>query len=290
MEYVLVTGCLGMIGSKLTKQLIAEGKNVLGIDRVDNCPLKYDNFCYVKMNLNDKQKLGEVFNNYNISKVIHLAALAHRSAEIEITWEKYYEINVVCSENIFDEALKRDIPVLFISTVDVFGITDETVDCSYECRPISDYAKSKLMAEKKLKELTEKNYGKATIFRLSPVYTDEIKRDIQKRYYLKYPKVAYRIGKGTEYEFLYIDNAVKNFIDWINKDTYEDFEIKVVKDEKRVNTALCIEQEKKLGNAKTVIYLPRWAVMIPYKLTRKIFGEKNFVYMLNKVVNPLKTK
>ena len=46
------------------------------------------------------------------------------------------------------------------------------------------------------------------IARFAPVYTDDDRHDIQKRFYLKFPSLAFVVGKGVRYTFLDIRRAV----------------------------------------------------------------------------------
>jgi hypothetical protein len=119
------------------------------------------------------------------------------------------------------------------------------------------------------------------------VYTEDVKRDIQKRYYLKYPDWAYLIGKGSEYEVLSIENAVAAMVDWVA--TEPDGKIRVIKDEHRLETAASIEQERKEGRAKHVLHFPRWIVDYSYTVLM-ITGKHKYTYLLNKVVHPLKSE
>ena len=119
------------------------------------------------------------------------------------------------------------------------------------------------------------------------MYTNKIKRDIQKRYYLKYPNWAYIIGKGTEYEVLYIDNAVAAMVEWVA--FKPDGKTRVIKDEHRINTAEAIKEEKAAGRAKYVLRFPRWVIMAGYGVL-KIAGKNKFTYLLNKALYPLRTK
>lgn len=169
---ILVTGSKGMIGSHLVKGLLEAGYEVVGLDRICNqsCDGRY--FHYV-VDLADKDTLQFIMEKYKPDRVIHLAALAHAADGKKITWEDYKHLNVDCAKNIFEVA--GDIPVLFISTVDVFGFTKGTVNVNTPMKPVSNYGRSKMMAEQ---ELRKKRYF--DIFRFSPVYTDTVKRDIRK--------------------------------------------------------------------------------------------------------------
>lgn len=278
---ILVTGAKGMIGSQLVKGLLAAGYTVVGIDRSSDTSCGGQYFHHM-CDLDDKDRLQIIFENYKIDRIIHLAALAHTKNEDDLSWERYYHVNVECAKNIFE--LAGDRPVLFISTVDVFGFFNGgTVNPQTTLNPVTPYGKSKKMAEEECRKLP--NY---TIFRFSPVYTPEIKRDIQKRYYLKYPSIAYQIGKGTEYEILNIDKAIASMVEWCSRGPQND--IHIIKDDTPMWTPDYIKAEKAEGRAKIVLRFPQWMVNCGYKLMKGITGENKYTYLLNKAVHPLRSE
>ena len=261
---ILVTGARGMIGSQLVKGLLDSGYSVVGIDRSGEDIQDGDLRLY-KAELEDKERLKSIAEENGVDRIIHLAALAHTEGEPDLSWEKYRRVNVDCAENVFDIAGER--PVLFISTIDVYGFFDgkESINSDSPTDPVSNYGRSKALAEEKCKKLPC-----YTIFRLSPVYTDDIKRDIQKRYYLKYPKIAYRIGKGSYYEILNIRKAVQAMVDWCEEEPKND--IRIIKDEKPMWTPDYIKAERAAGRAKVVLRFPRWMILAGYKTLKGITG------------------
>lgn len=277
---ILVTGASGMIGSHVVNGLLEAGYTVVGIDRNES-RVKAENYFHKVVDLANKEAIIEVLQAYKVKKVVHLAALAHAQDGSEFTWEDYYHLNVECAKNVFDAA--ADLSVLFISTVDVFGFTDGLVDVSTPVRPVSNYAKSKVMAEKECQKLASFD-----IFRLSPVYTDTVKRDIQKRYYLKYPNIAYKIGDGTEYEILNIKNAVKAIVAWCGESSCN--KVRIIKDEKRMFTPDYIKAEKAAGRASIVLWFPKWLVNFGYYVLKGLTGENKYTYLINKAVHPLRSE
>lgn len=280
-ETILVTGAKGMIGSQLVKGLLNAGYVVVGIDRSSDTSCG-GNYFHHMCDLDDTERLKIIFDNYKVDRIIHLAALAHTKNEDDLSWERYYHINVECAKNIF--ALAGERPVLFISTVDVFGFFNGgTVNAQTPLNPVTPYGKSKKMAEEECKKLPH-----YTIFRFSPVYTPEIKRDIQKRYYLKYPKIAYQIGKGTEYEILNIDKAIASMVDWCSQEAKND--VRIIKDDEPMWTPDYIKAEKSEGRAKVVLKFPQWMVNCGYKALKGMTGENKYTYLLNKAVHPLRSE
>ena len=280
---ILVTGAKGMIGSQLVKELLDSGYDVIAIDRI---AAEGITIC----DLADKDKLREIAKSAD--RFIHLVALAHRpektqktqkTQKTDFSWEQYKHINVDCAKNVFEVA--EDRPVLFISTVDVFGFYDgkEPVSVQTPIAPVSSYGKSKAMAEEECRKIVDH----FTIFRFSPVYTDEIKRDIQKRYYLKYPWIAYQVGNGTSYEILNIRRAVVEMVAWCGQEPENN--IRIIKDDKNMWTPDYIEAEKAVGRAKIVLRLPRWLVNAGYNILKAVLGKNEKTYLLNKAVHPLRT-
>lgn len=278
---ILVTGSAGMIGSHLVQGLLNNGYVVIGLDKKDI--QFYGNYEHHSIDLGDKKALEQIFSGSKIDRVIHLAALAHATGGKKYPKSLYEYLNVECANNIFEISHDHNVPVLFISTVDVYGFQKGTVNANTDCKPVTIYGKTKFKAEQLLKE----SGCSYTIFRFSPVHTPEIKRDIQKRIYLKYPKWAYQIGKNTYYEVLNIDKAVSEMIKWCSQKPLN--EIRIIKDEKLLETQKYITEEKALGNAKHVIRLPRWLVVFGYYILR-ITGKNKYTFLLNKAVHPLRSE
>ena len=280
---ILVTGSAGMIGGYVVKGLIDKGHTVIGVDRVKP-KVEYQGLFPVVLDLFSKDIVMRVFANNKIDRCIHLAALAHTAGVKNLTWETYRKINVECAEIVFEACAKNNVPVLFISTVDAIGMVKGIITPDTELNPISIYGKSKAMAEGRLKELCKV----WNIYRFSPVYTPEIKRDIEKRYYLKYPNWAYKIGVGGKFEVLNITGAVSAMVDWVDKEV--DNTIHVIKDAELLDVNVLIANEKAEGRAKHVLHIPRWLVVCGYYVVKLVFGKSNKTYLVFKALWPFRTK
>ena len=279
---ILVTGSAGMIGSYVVKGLIEKGHTVIGIDRKLS-DTKMPGFNRIILDLSSKQAVMQLFDDKKIDRAIHLAALAHTAGMKNLTWETYRKINVECAENVFEACAKHDVPVLFISTVDAIGMVKGVITPETELNPISNYGKSKAMAEGRLKEICKV----WNIYRFSPVYTPEIKRDIEKRYYLKYPNWAYKIGDGGQFEVLNVTGAVAAMVNWVDKDV--DNTIHVIKDKELLDINDLIKTEKAEGRAKHVLRFPRWVVVCGYYMIKLVFGKSNKTYLVFKALWPFRT-
>lgn len=279
---ILITGSAGMIGSYVVKELIAKGHTIVGVDRRES-DWKHESFIQVSLDLADKKALNDVFENENVDRCIHLAALAHFAGENDLSFERFKFVNVTCAENVFEACALHSVPVLFISTVDAIGMVKGVITPETELNPISNYGKSKAMAEGRLKEICQK----WNIYRFSPVYTKTQKRDIEKRYYLKYPNWAYKIGSGEKFEVLEIGGAVKSMVDWVDKEV--DNSIHIIKDAELLDVNTLIHREKAEGRAKYVLWLPRWMVVCGYYCIRAVFGKSNKTYLVFKALWPFRT-
>lgn len=280
---VLVTGSAGMIGSYVVNGLLEKGHKVIGVDRISR-DTKVQGFTQITLDLSSKEGLMQLFNDKKIDRVIHLAALAHTAGMKNLTWETYRKINVECAENVFEACSKHNVPILFISTVDAIGMVKGLITPDVELNPISNYGKSKAMAEGRLKEICKV----WNIYRFSPVYTPEVKRDIEKRYYLKYPNWAYKIGKGEKFEVLNVTGAVSAMVDWVDKEV--DNTIHIIKDPELLDINQLIAAEKAEGRAKHVLVFPRWMVLCGYYMIKLVFGKSNKTYLVFKALWPFRTK
>ena len=295
---ILVTGSAGMIGGYVVKGLIEKGHTVLGIDRVlprteslefrvkslelggsTGSPTVED----VVLDLADREAIEKVFEEHKIDRCIHLAALAHTKGVADVSWEAFKKVNVDCAVNLFEACAKHNVPVLFISTVDAIGMVKGVITPETELNPISNYGKSKAMAEGRLKEICKL----WNIYRFSPVYTPKVKRDIEKRYYLKYPNWAYKIGKGEQFEVLNVTGAVNAMVNWVDK--VVDNTVHIIKDPELLDINNLIAEEKAEGRAKHVIRLPRWMVVCGYYCIKLVFGKSNKTYLVFKALWPFRT-
>ena len=279
---ILVTGSAGMIGSYVVKGLIDKGHTVIGVDRIKP-QNELDGLTPVVLDLASKDDVNKVFEANKIDRCIHLAALAHTTGMKNLTWDVYYKINVECAENVFEACAKNNVPVLFISTVDAIGMVKGLITPDTELNPISIYGKSKAMAEGRLKDICKV----WNIYRFSPVYTEDVKRDIQKRYYLKYRDWAYLIGGGQQFEVLNVRKAVSSMVEWVDKKV--DNAIHIIKDEELLDSAKVIAEEKAEGRAKHVLRIPRWMVVCGYYCIKLVFGKSNKTYLVFKALWPFRT-
>ena len=150
MKYV-VTGGTGFIGSHLTERLVKQGNVVTVLDnlntgKIENLKSVSKKINFVQNDIRDFEVLRSLMEN--VDGVFHQAAMASVQDSFRIP-EKFHDVNVNGTENIFKIAKEFGIKVVYASSSSVYGDTSilPTTE-SDEKRPINPYAKTKLEKDK----------------------------------------------------------------------------------------------------------------------------------------------
>ncbi len=228
---ILVTGSAGFIGFHLSKRLLEEGEEVVGIDNLNdyyevrlkkdrNEILKgYDNYKFHKIDISEKSELEKIFKKYKIDKVCNLAAQAGVRYSIEHPYA-YGKSNLIGFLNVLH--LSKDYEVknfVYASSSSVYG-GNTNYPYSEEDRvdtPVSLYA-----ATKKSNELMAYSYYDLYDFssiglRFFTVYGPWGRPDMA---YFKFAKLmvdgksidVYNHGK-MERDFTYVDDVVNGIVE-----------------------------------------------------------------------------
>jgi len=180
---ILVTGTAGFIGFHLAKKLLERGDTVIGIDNINDYydvnlkyarlaetgifrqaqkwhslveSAKYPGYFFMRMNLEDRDKLMELFEYHKFDKVCNLAAQAGVRYSLKNP-NAYINSNIVGFINILEACRHNNIKhIVYASSSSVYGnntkmplSTTDNVD-----HPISLYA-----ATKKSNELMAHTYS-----------------------------------------------------------------------------------------------------------------------------------
>ena len=165
---LMVTGSAGFIGFHLCKRLLDNQFQVIGLDNLNayyDVKLKQarlqqlkknKNFIYYQLDIQDTQGLNSIFDSYQISHVVNLAAQAGVRYSIENP-KAYIDSNIVGFVNIIESCRHHEIRhLVYASSSSVYGLnskmpfsTQDRVD-----HPISLYA-----ATKKSNELIAHSYS-----------------------------------------------------------------------------------------------------------------------------------
>ena len=115
------------------------------------------------------RKRSENWSSTHADVFIHTAALVHKN-ESELLISDYYSINKDLTVELAMMAKKNGFKqFVFFSTMAVFGVNDNCIDENTKLEPISYYGKSKLSAEKELRNLESPNFS-ITIIRPPMIY------------------------------------------------------------------------------------------------------------------------
>ena len=115
------------------------------------------------------KKIVKIIQNFNPDLVIHLAAFSGLK-KCEENPEMAFDTNVVGTSNVIEGCLQANAKLVFISTREVYGLTNTE---SYEndtLNPINVYGKTKMQAEKLIQNASEQHGLNYTILRLTNVY------------------------------------------------------------------------------------------------------------------------
>ena len=155
MKLVVITGCLGLIGSYVTRQCLNKGWKVYGIDKCTYAAnlnildefMKHKNFTFVK------EDIAKIKHIPDCDYIINIAAESHVGNSI-IESEDFIHSNVVGVKNILDLIRKKptnvdDQPVFFhFSTDEVYGdiASGEHVESDI-LKPSNPYSASKASSD-----------------------------------------------------------------------------------------------------------------------------------------------
>lgn len=168
---ILVTGNLGYVGIELIKFLKKKNFNLIGLDVGFFRKNKFNNFDikkYVKhqINLDIRDKNFDYLNQFNIDTIIHLAAISNDPMG-NLFLKPTREINVLSTKKLIDWAKKNKIKkFIFASSCSVYGFSKKYCNELSNTKPLTQYAKSKLIIEKYLKKRTDKSF-KGIVLRFS---------------------------------------------------------------------------------------------------------------------------
>jgi UDP-glucuronate 4-epimerase len=165
---ILVTGAAGFIGSMQAIRLLERGDEVIGIDNINdyydvNLKLArlarlqdYPNFKFIKLDIADRQAMGELFNKENPQRVVHLAAQAGVRYSITNP-HAYIDSNIVGFINILEGCRHHHVEhLVYASSSSVYGANTKMPFSVHDNvdHPVSLYA-----ASKKANELMAHTYS-----------------------------------------------------------------------------------------------------------------------------------
>jgi UDP-glucuronate 4-epimerase len=231
---ILVTGCAGFIGARVSQTLLNLGFSVLGLDNLNDAyDLRLKNWRLEQfrshpkfelriVDISDRLSLEKALDKTPdgaaISAVINLAARAGVRYSVENPWV-YYDTNVTGTLNLLELARTRGIPKFVLASSSSLYGSDKVLPYSEDRStdaPLSPYAASKKAAET-LCYTYHHLYGlDVTIFRYFTVYGPAGRPDMMPFRLAQWitegrPVTVY--GDGTQSrDFTYIDDIVRGTV------------------------------------------------------------------------------
>jgi len=168
LEKIVITGATGFIGSFLSQGLLEEGHAVIGVDNMNdyyNVQLKKDRleklkenekFKFLEFDISDKDKVKSLFEEYQPTIVINLAAQAGVRYSIDHP-DVYMQSNVIGFYNILEACRHHPVEhLLYASSSSVYGANKKVPfeETDFVDNPVSLYA-----ATKKSNELIAHTYS-----------------------------------------------------------------------------------------------------------------------------------
>ncbi len=154
---ILVTGAAGFIGCELAIKLVAQGKQVVGIDNLNDyydVQLKTNrlarlsnatNFTFIKMGIEDRAAMADLQAGYQFEEIYHLAAQAGVRYSIENP-AAYIDSNLVGFGNILELARQQKVKhLVYASSSSVYGENEVQPFSEHHAvdHPVSLYAATK---------------------------------------------------------------------------------------------------------------------------------------------------
>jgi len=165
---ILVTGSAGFIGFHTCRHLLERGETVVGLDNLNDyyeVSLKkgrlvqlegYPGFSFVRMGLEDRNGIAEIFSRHHFKRVVHLAAQAGVRYSLENP-HAYIDSNIVGTMNILEGCRHNGCEhLVYASSSSVYGANTQmpfSVHHNVD-HPVSLYA-----ATKKANELMAHTYS-----------------------------------------------------------------------------------------------------------------------------------
>lgn len=179
---ILVAGGAGYIGSHICVELLNENEKVVIVDNLSNSsPVVVEKIREItnkdlklyEADINDLQKMDEIFENEDIEAVIHLAGYKAVGESVEKPLE-YYQNNIGGSLNLCSIMKKHNVKnIIFSSSATVYGDPDEMPIKETTPKGVctNPYAWTKWMIEQILQDLwtADKDWNVVILRYFNPV-------------------------------------------------------------------------------------------------------------------------
>ena len=212
MNFFLITGCSGFIGSNFTKKILNNKNNfVIGIDDLSSGNnlknFSHKRFKFIKGNCSDKNILKKI--DKKINYIYHFAGQSSGEKSFYDPLDNFQR-NVITTLVLLDYSVKIKCKrFIYASSMTVYGNNNNAKETD-KCKPLSFYGLSKFSSEEFIKKYSLKNID-FTICRIFNVYgsNQKLNNDFQgliRIYLTQLKKSNTLIIKGSK-------NRLRDFID-----------------------------------------------------------------------------
>lgn len=224
---ILVTGSAGFIGSALSIRLLEQGSEVVGIDNHNDYydpklkearlerHLNHPNYTHIRMDIQNREDIGELFKNEKFDNVVHLAAQAGVRYSIENPLI-YIDTNLTGFSHILEGCRNNNVKhLVYASSSSTYGLNTKQPFSTHTGtnHPVSLYA-----ATKKANELMAHTYSHlfnlpTTGLRFFTVYGPYDRPDMALQRFARsimsnQPIKVFNYGKHRR-DFTYIDDIIE---------------------------------------------------------------------------------
>ena len=158
---IFVTGCAGLLGANYTRHLLNNGHEVIGIDDLSGgykaFIAKGEKFKFIKLNLEKRKKLVELFEEHKPDALLHFAAYAAEGLSPFIR-NFNYRNNLICSANLINECINHNTKFIFTHSMAVYGEQEPPFTEDKRPQPVDPYGIAKYAVECDLK-LAHEQFG-----------------------------------------------------------------------------------------------------------------------------------
>jgi len=242
---ILVTGAAGFIGYHIVQGLLKQGHSVIGIDNInsyyderlkyarlketgiDENEIKpwigvqsnlYDSYQFIRMDLNDRERLYGLFETENFSHIVHLAAQAGVRYSLQNPFA-YIDANISGFINLLEACRHHPVEhLVYASSSSVYG---KNINTPFKESDVTDTPVSLYAATKKANELMAYAYSSlyhipASGIRFFTVYGPWGRPDMAPSLFmssiLKGEPIRLFNHGNMERDFTYIDDIVRGLL------------------------------------------------------------------------------
>lgn len=150
---ILITGANGLLGQKIVKKILIDGKYEAIATGIGSCrlPGEWDGYDYEEMDITDSREVMQVFNIYSPQYVIHAASMTDVD-RCEVSRHNCYEQNVKATMNIIKACSQSRSHLIFISTDFIFDGKNGPYDEDDKPNPLNYYGQTKLETESAVRQ------------------------------------------------------------------------------------------------------------------------------------------